>query len=124
MLEKYFKFFYFLMKYAYGIRTRSKKGSELNIFRFEGVKVALINDYDNRRVLVWYYKDSTKSIYRTAYHGYHARYLRYLIVNTVKKIQEKPEYFDEVLSKRRSYSFRKEVSYKAKFGIKQYTKKK
>lgn len=99
------------MKWAFGLIRRSKKKSLL-IFKFEGVKVVVINDYNNRRVLVFYYKESTKQLFRVAYHGYYLKMLRKKIVLAVEGIQNSEEYFDKVIKSRRSYSYKRERAFK------------
>jgi len=110
MLEVYYAFFHMLMKYSYNIKTRSKKKS-LNIYKYEGVTVLTLNDYPNRRILVFFFKQSTKQLFRVSYHGYHARPMRKRIGDHVKKIQEDENYFTDVLMKRRSYSYKQERAY-------------
>ena len=109
MLEVYYAFFHMLMKYSYNIKTRSKKKS-LNVYKYEGVTVLTLNDYPNRRLLVFFFKVSTKELFRVSYHGYHARPMRKRIGDHVKRIQEEEGYF-EILKQRRSYSYRKERAY-------------
>lgn len=86
-----------------------RKG-EMRIFRYKDVKVAVLNDFPNRRVLVFYYSEETKRIYRVAYHGYYAKYLANRIVYTVRKIQTEDEYREHGLFERRSFSYRAEAS--------------
>lgn len=90
----------------------------MNIYKFEGVKVICINDYDNRRLLVWYFKESTKQLYRVAYHGYYIRALRKKIVFAVEGIQTDENYFNEKIMSRRSYSWKRERAFKYHMSLK------
>jgi len=87
MLDKYWKYLYYILGYCYNIERKSKKKG-LFILKFKGVKVVLLNDYANRRCLIWYYKESTKQLFRIAYHGYFVRILRMKIVAMVKGIKK------------------------------------
>lgn len=109
MLEKYFKFFHYAMGRCFGIKTRNRKGS-LRIYRFEGVITCILNDYDNRRILAWYFKSNTRQIFRVAYHGYFAKPLRRKIAIMVKNIQENDNFWNETLIKKRSYSYKQDKS--------------
>jgi len=111
MLEKYYKYLYFLLGYTHRMIRRSKKKGMI-ILRFEGVIVCLLNDYENRRLLVFFYKTDIKQIYRTSFHGYYVRPIRKKIVNMVTKIQEDPNYWEDKLTKRRSYNYKQERAFK------------
>lgn len=104
MEQKYFKYFQFLMKWAFGLKSRIKK-KDLYIFDFDGVKVALLNDIVNKRVVVFYFKEATKDIHRVVYYGYHAPELRKRIVYLVKDILREDTFFEDILKKRRVFSY-------------------
>ncbi len=107
MKEFFFILFWRYMSYTKGFVSKWRKG-ELRIFRYEDVKVASINDFENRRVLVWYYYEPTGRIMRVAYHGYYSRYLANKVAHTVKLIQTDDNYREIRLFERRSYSYKAE----------------
>ena len=109
MLDKYFKFFHYAMGICFGLKARNRKGS-LRIYRFEGVIACILNDYDNRRILIWYFKKSTRQIHRVSYHGYFAKPLRRKIAMLVKNIQEDDNFWNETMIKKRSYSYKQDKS--------------
>jgi len=109
MLEKYYAYLYYVMGYSYGLIRKSKKKG-MQIYKFEGIKIIFLNDYNNRRLLVWFYLESSKQIFRVALHGYYVRKIRYKLVMMVKKIQEDESYFTDVIMKRRSFSYKQEVA--------------
>lgn len=84
----------------------------MHIYKFEGVKVVVVNDYQNRRVLLFYFKEATKQLYRVAMHGYYIRALRKKIVFAVEGIQSDENYFNEKIMSRRSYSWNRERAFK------------
>lgn len=112
MLEKYYTYFYSVMKYSYGLKRRSKKKG-MHIYKYEGVKVVTLNDYSNRRLLIWFYKESTKQLYRFSMHGFHVRPLRKRITEYVKGIQTDENFFNEKIMSRRSYSYKRERAFKS-----------
>ena len=111
MKEHFFLWFCNVTKWTKGFISKWRKG-ELRILRYKDVKVALLNDYENRRVLVWYFYEPTKRIMRVAYHGYYAKYLANRIAFTVKLIQTDDNYREFKLFERRSFSFRAEARLK------------
>lgn len=111
MLDKYFNYFYFLMTYAYNIKRKSKK-KNLHIYRFEKVILIALNDYENRRCLIFFFEKRTKLIHRVAYHGYYVRELRRKLVRQIDKINQSDDFFKEEFMKRRSYNYRQERSLK------------
>lgn len=117
MLEKYWKYLYYVLGFCYDLKRKSKKKG-LFILKFEGVKVVLVNDFQNRRTLIWYFKEETKQIFRVSYHFYYVRKLRLKIVTAVKGIQNDPDYFNNVIMSRRSYSYKRERAFKSYMGYK------
>ena len=109
MLEKYYLYLHIIMKWAYGLKTRSKKKG-MYVYRFDGVITIFLNDYLNRRLLVFFFKQSTKQLWRVSFHGFYVRKIRFKVVSMVKKIQEDESYFTDVLMKRRSFSYKQEVA--------------
>lgn len=107
MLEKYFKYFTYLMQWSYFLESNWRKG-DLHVYRYDVVKLAILNDYENRRVIVFIFHIEDRKIYRVAYHGYHAKYLRYKLMTLVAKVRENPTFWEDKLIKRRSYSFKSE----------------
>lgn len=112
MKELYFIYFCRCMSYTKGFISKWRKG-ELRIFRYEDVKVAVLNDYDNRRVLVWYYYEPTGRIMKISYHGYYVKYLANKIAYTVKLIQTDDNYREIKLFERRSYSYKAERKFRS-----------
>lgn len=112
MLEKYFSYLYYLMGYSYNLIRKSKKKG-LQVYRYEGYVVCFLNDYPNRRLLVFFYKKSTKQLYRVALHGYYVREIRRKITHFVKCLQEDENFFNEKIMSRRSYSYKRERAYKS-----------
>jgi hypothetical protein len=110
MLEKYYSYLYFVMGYTYGLIRKSKKKG-FQIYRFENAIVVFLNDYSNRRLRVFFFKQSTKQLWMVSMHGFYVRKIRYKIVTIVKKIQEDDNYWDETLVKKRSYSYKQERAY-------------
>ena len=92
------------IKYTKGFISKWRKG-ELRVVRFENVKACMLNDYPNRRVLVWYYYEPTKQLNRIAYHGYYAKYLANKVAHTARLINENDEFREVNIHKRGSYSF-------------------
>ena len=111
MKEHFFTWFCNVMKWTKGFVSKWRKG-ELRLFRYENVKVAVLNDFTNRRVLVWYYHEPTEKIMRVAYHGYYAKYLANRIAYTVNLINTDDNYREFRLFERRSFSYRAEASFK------------
>lgn len=112
MLEKYYSYLFIIMKWSFNIKRRSKKKG-MHIYKYEGVKILTLNDYPNRRLIVWYFKESTKQIYRVCYHGYHVRPLRKKITENAKAIMEDENFFNEKIMSRRSYSYKRERAFKS-----------
>lgn len=100
------------MGYSYGLVRKSKKKG-LQIYRYDGVIMIFLNDYPNRRLLVFFYKCSTKQIYRVSFHGYFVRILRRKLTSFVKGIQEDENFFNEKIMSRRSYSYKRERAFKS-----------
>jgi len=111
MLDKYFDYLFVIMKYSYSIKRRSKKKG-MHIYKYDGVKVVALNDYKNRRLLLFFYKESTKQIFRIAFHFFHVRPIRRRIADFVKGIQEDENFFNEKIMSRRSYSYKRERAFK------------
>jgi len=99
------------MGYSYNIIRKSKKKG-MQIYKYAGVKVVFLNDYDNKRLLVFFYHEKTKKIHRLAMHFYYVRPIRKYITEVVRKIQEDDNYWEDVLVKRRSMSYKKEKAFK------------
>lgn len=110
MLDKYYRFLYYIMGYAFGLVRKSKKCG-MHIYRFTGVRVIFLNDYENRRLIVWFFHESTRRLHRMTMHHYYVRITRKKIVDIVKKIQEDENYWDEVLVRKKSMSYKKELAY-------------
>ena len=100
------------MGYSYGLVRKSKK-KELQIYRYDGVIMIFLNDYSNRRLLAFFYKCSTKQIYRVAFHGYYVRSIRRKLTFFVKQIQEDENKKKKKIMSRRSYSYKRERAYKS-----------
>lgn len=111
MLDKYFNYFHFLMRFAYYLKIRAKKKGML-IYRFEKIILVCINDFDNRRVIIFFYHKEKKILHRTFFHGYYVRQLRLRLVKLVEKIQTDENFFEQEFIKRRSYSYKQDRSYK------------
>ena len=105
MHKFFYELFWNVMKYTKGFISKWRKG-ELRIYRYQDVKVATLNDFENRRVLVWYFYQPTRKIIRIAYHGYFYRHLANKIAHTVKLIQDDDNYREFEIYKRRSYSYK------------------
>ena len=108
LIDYFFAYFCNAMKWTRGFISRWRKG-DLRLFRYENVKVAILNDYDNRRVLVWYFYEPTRKIMRVAYHGYHVRYLANKVAYTVRLIQTDDKFREFTLFQKRSYSYKAEA---------------
>lgn len=113
MQELFFAFFWSKVNYTKEFISKWRKG-ELRVIRYPNIKVAVLNDYDNRRVLVWYFYEPTRRMMRVAYHGFYARYLANRIAYTVKLINTDDKYREFGLFERRSFSYKAEA--RAKLG--------
>ena len=109
MQELFYRFFWIYIKYVKGFKSKWRKG-ELRIVRFDGVKVAILNDLVNRRVLVWFYIEDDRKIMRVAYHGYFYKHLARKIAHTVKLINTDDNFRENELFKRGSYSYKAEYN--------------
>lgn len=112
MEDKYYKYFHYIMIWSYGLKRRSKKKG-LNIYQYDGVKVVTLNDFPNRRMLIWFYREDTKEIFRFSMHGFYVRPLRKRITEYVKGIQTDPTFWERVIKSRRSYSYKRERAFKS-----------
>ncbi len=110
MEEKYFKYLFYLMTYSYRLIRKSKKKG-LQIYRYDGVIVCFLNDPKNKRLLVFYYKQSTKEIFRQSMHFYYVRPIRKIVTENVRRIQEDDSFFAE-LKKSRSKSYKRARAFK------------
>lgn len=108
MNDWFFTLFCIQIKWTKGFISKWRK-KELRVFKYKDVKVVALNDFKNRRVLIWYYYIPTKRIMRVAYHGYYTRYLTRKIAYTVNLINIDDNYREIELFKRRSYSAKAEV---------------
>lgn len=111
MHEKYFNFFYYIMKNAFHLVRRSKKKG-MHVYRFKEIIIVCLNDFDNRRVVTFFYHIEKKIIHRICWHGYFVRELRRKFVNIVNKIGKDPTYFEEYLIKKNYFSYKKEKTSK------------
>lgn len=98
------------VKYTKNFISKWRK-KELRVFRYSNVKVVALNDYKNRRVLVWYYIEASKKIMRVAYHGYFAKHLARRIGFTVNLINTNDNYREYELFARRSFSQKAEFKW-------------
>lgn len=121
MLEKYFVYFYTMMKYSKLSQHRRRKKA-IQLYYMGDTVVVALNDYKNRRVLFWfYYKPTNKIIVRLAIHGYHARPLRKLIEKTITKINNDKHFREVGILQRRSYSWKKDAAFRRNyFGSKSF----
>ncbi len=111
MNDWFFMLFCSQMQWTKGFISKWRK-KELRVFKYNDIKVVALNDFKNRRVLVWYFYMPTKRIMRVAYHGYHTRYLANKIAFTVKLMQTDVDYRELRLFERRSFSFKADVKRK------------
>ena len=108
MNDYFFVLFWTQMKWTKGFISRWRK-KELRVFKYKDVKVVALNDFKNRRVLIWYYYMPSKKIMRVAYHGYHTRHLSRKVAFTVNLINTDDKYREIDLFARRSYSYKAEI---------------
>jgi hypothetical protein len=117
--DNYFKYLFILMKYGADVIRRRIRVKMFIFLQYEQVKMAILNDSSNNRLVVYiYYKelkaeDSFEYIGQVNIYGYYPRQVRKILYNLQKQIRENTDgYRDRLKNKNITISRSRSWNYK------------
>lgn len=117
--DNYFKYLFILMKYGADVIRRRIRVKMFIFLQYEQVKMAILNDSSNNRLVVYiYYKelkaeDFFEYVGQVNIYGYYPRQVRKILYNLQKQIRENTDgYRDSLKTKNITISRSRSWNYK------------